>query len=390
MTARTSFRLSPRGHQNSSGTLGITQSAPYSATASRARSVRRLPHRRTWPAARTYASRRSSTTRIRRRRAVDDDDVDARVQMEREVRVEHVAASSSTTSVIETSFIGGRAYRDSSSPSSLSRAPRRARESVEVALKPDDVGVANRDARRTPRPAASTSRCRRTRPPRERAQRIAEAHVDDERPVGAPSLERRVVDDERDGSDRRSVLASSPGARVTYWPSGLSPRARRDALVLPLLERAEREVQDVRRMPVVQRAPAAARRRCATPKLIVIAGIRAVGGLQVRTVRARRIVDRRRAARRARSCARRRTLRRPGRGTKCRLSAKTTPCVAGTAASTLLERAAARHPELVGVGVDHPVRAVLGRREPRHVRAPRSVAHLALAPGSGRRCPSRA
>ena len=48
----------------------------------------------------------------------------------------------------------------------------------------------------------------------------------------------------------------------------------------------------------------------------------------------------------------------------------------------VLERAATRPPELVRVGVDHPVRAVLGRREPRHPASP-------TRPGASRR-PARA
>ena len=43
-----------------------------------------------------------------------------------------------------------------------------------------------------------------------------------------------------------------------------------------------------------------------------------------------------------------------------------------------LERRAARHPELVRVGIDHPVGGVLGGCEPRHVCPPWTVVHLAL------------
>ena len=42
----------------------------------------------------------------------------------------------------------------------------------------------------------------------------------------------------------------------------------------------------------------------------------------------------------------------------------------------VLQRAAARPPELVRIRVDHPVGAVLGRREPRHPRDPRVLAHV--------------
>ena len=41
----------------------------------------------------------------------------------------------------------------------------------------------------------------------------------------------------------------------------------------------------------------------------------------------------------------------------------------------LLERAVTRHPELVRVGVDHPVGVVLGRGKARHVGAPWPIAH---------------
>ena len=42
----------------------------------------------------------------------------------------------------------------------------------------------------------------------------------------------------------------------------------------------------------------------------------------------------------------------------------------------VLQRASARPPELVGVGVDHPVRAVVGRGQARHVRNPLLLAHV--------------
>ena len=50
------------------------------------------------------------------------------------------------------------------------------------------------------------------------------------------------------------------------------------------------------------------------------------------------------------------------------------PVRVGHGGKDLLQRAAARPPELVGVGVDHPIRAELGRREPRHPRDPLALA----------------
>ena len=89
----------------------------------------------------------------------------------------------------------------------------------------------------------------------------------------------------------------------------VSTRTARTPLVLPLAEGAEREVEDLRRMPVVDRAPAAAATVC-EPKLIDDRGIRAVRSLQVRPVRAGGSLIAP-AAIRERSCARRRTRRRP-------------------------------------------------------------------------------
>ena len=66
----------------------------------------------------------------------------------------------------------------------------------------------------------------------------------------------------------------------------------------------------------------------------------------------------------------------PGRGTNMRRNAPTVPYRCGTAPSTSRERRASRPPELVGVGVDHPVGAEVGRGEPRHARHPLVLAEV--------------
>ena len=48
----------------------------------------------------------------------------------------------------------------------------------------------------------------------------------------------------------------------------------------------------------------------------------------------------------------------------------------GNGAEQLLQARAARKPELVGVGVEDPVRAEVGRREPRHPRDPLALAEV--------------
>ena len=67
--------------------------------------------------------------------------------------------------------------------------------------------------------------------------------------------------------------------------------------------------------------------------------------------------------------ARRGTRRRSRAGTKFRTRPRTTPYRRGTAPG-VLQRGAARPPELVGVAVDDPVGPVLGRRQTRHARLP--------------------
>jgi hypothetical protein len=51
------------------------------------------------------------------------------------------------------------------------------------------------------------------------------------------------------------------------------------------------------------------------------------------------------------------------------------PESAGDGGERVRERASPRHPELVGVGVDDPVGAVLGRREAGHAGAPDALPH---------------
>ncbi len=257
---------------------------------------------------------------------------------------------------------------------------------VEVAPKPDDVRVAHARRRRTRRSPRSELPPHSTRHAA-RAARRAAACPRAASPSPAPA---RAVASSTTSARKRSALLPLSGARsaVTYWPSGLSPRARRE----PLFSHCASERNGKCRT-------SAGCQLCSARQRVLDDGVRpeadrdrrvaAVGRLQVRPVRARRIVDRRRrrdphghplgeraivvgprhevAAEREDDAVRRRDGR-----------------------EHVLQRSAARHPELVRVGVDHPVGAVLGRGEPRHVRAPRSVAHLALAPRCRRRSPSRA
>ena len=65
-----------------------------------------------------------------------------------------------------------------------------------------------------------------------------------------------------------------------------------------------------------------------------------------------------------------------GRGTKFRHAPRTTPKRVGNGREQLAEVASPRPPELVGVGVEDPVRAELGRREARHARHPLALAKV--------------
>ena len=104
--------------------------------------------------------------------------------------------------------------------------------------------------------------------------------------------------------------------------------------------------------------------------------------LQVWSVRARRVVDRHRARRRERSSARRRTARRRD-AERSAGSAHNDTVVLGHRSEDVLERPGARHPELVRVGVDHPVRAVIGGREACHATCATARRASHPRPGSG-------
>ena len=156
--ARTSFSVPPRGHQNSSASEWITQSAPCSVAARRAIRVTHRPGacRRRPPGggggalcARTARGspsfRRSSVVRR-------DDEVDSRVQVEGELRVDHVGLVTrqerhdephpSTARASTTASTTRSAARPSTTPTTCSTARRRSAgelvRTLERALDPGD------------------------------------------------------------------------------------------------------------------------------------------------------------------------------------------------------------------------------------------------------------
>ena len=211
-------------------------------------------------------------------------------------------------------------------------------------------------------------------------------------PKGARIAARSRVSTESDpsASPRSSVSSSTTSARNSsallpplhrsqrghvLAERLVAPRAPR-SFVLPLRERPERKVEDIRRMPVVECAPPAAgdgvRAEANRDR-----GIGAVRRLEVRSVRARRVVERcRRGHPHDHALGEGGLI--VGSGCKVEAQPEHDPVRLRHGREYVLQHPAARHPELVRVRVYHPVGAVLHGREPRHVRPPRAVAHLAL------------
>ena len=130
-------------------------------------------------------------------------------------------------------------------------------------------------------------------------------------------------------------------------------------------------------MEDLDRVPPAQRDEVVRERLVVAASdadVRpgAVRGLEVRAERVR--MEARRASRAVIRSAKNRSS--SGRGTKFRQAPRTAPKRPGTAASSSFSARAAGVPELVGVGVQDPVRAEVGRREPRHPRDPLALAQV--------------
>ena len=116
------------------------------------------------------------------------------------------------------------------------------------------------------------------------------------------------------------------------------------------------------------------------PRATVTSWIRAMRDLDDRPVKARRVVDRR-VLRQASGHALRDGLPVLGPRDERAPEALHDAVLLRDRSQHFLERAAARPPEFIRVCIDDPVRAVLGRREPRHARAPLAVVHLARTRG---------
>ena len=200
MTARTSFRLSPRGHQNSSAGTGKTQSAPCSATARRPNSVTSTSREACVATSRIRPEHVAMTSSARIRRG--DDEVDACVQVEGEVRVQrarrrHQSVRSSTN------VIGCRAYRATRPcPSEIAPAARSSRRRTAADARHPRLGLRLRRTDRSRRPRAATLG---RMPRRPRGRRAG-----DGRPSSAPSAIPR--------SRAESSMTSAAEASARYGP----------------------------------------------------------------------------------------------------------------------------------------------------------------------------
>ena len=186
----------------------------------------------------------------------------------------------------------------------------------------------------------------------------------------------RVVDDER--RVERVQLAGTVGVVRLGHVAGdallrvpLERDELRDVLPSALLERPDGEVEDL------DRVPASERDEIGGERLVVAAadphvGAGAMRRLEMRAERmgmeARRAETRRHALREEPPVVRARHERPPGPTDGAE------PLWDGS--EQLLEAAAARMPELVGVRVEDPVGAEVGRREPCHPRDPLALAQV--------------
>src|SRR5439155_8145928 len=128
-----------------------------------------------------------------------------------------------------------------------------------------------------------------------RAQRIPEPGVDDERSVAKATLERAVVDRQRCVElGETALVAGALKLVVVGVPTGAQSRTQMFVLAVTLLEAADREVKELDRVPATQRQELRFQNLMCTRRQGHV-GIGAVHGLEVRSEKARRVVDRRRA-----------------------------------------------------------------------------------------------
>ena len=160
----------------------------------------------------------------------------------------------------------------------------------------------------------------------ERARRRAGACRAASVPLASPRCELLVVDDQRlvellEAARSLGVVRLGHVVRDPLLRVPLERDELRHVLPHAVLERADREVQDLDRVPAAQREQAVAER------LVVPATDAHVGHCAMRRlrVRAQRVVDGTRACVAARSSARRRSGSSSGRGTKFRHAPRTTP-----------------------------------------------------------------
>src|SRR3990172_11084106 len=127
-----------------------------------------------------------------------------------------------------------------------------------MAVEPDEVGLASGRAVLN-HARVRRSRERRRRPPCARsdtvlAQRVAQPEVEDERARVEASLEALVTDDQRPIAVR-SPAGLAREQSVDVLAERLVAAGAPRSLPLPLLDRAEREVEDVGGGPVAGRGP---------------------------------------------------------------------------------------------------------------------------------------
>ncbi len=283
-SANASFNDEPRGYQNSSASLLITQSAPNSVAARRAIRVTHSPWRRPFgrladqvEAARALVRLEDLGRAVLRGVVRRDHEVDARVEMERDLRVDDVRLVAREHREDE---LHRRAARFTSRPTLRYDAPHRsaldrveaAVQRVDLPLQPDEVRLARARSRRSRRrrrrrrsAARTTAGCdrrpaaRRTGPRRAASGGVTEARVLDERAVLDPALEGVVVDHERVVElVEPPLLAGAMNLVVVRVAARAERRAQVRVLAVRLLEAAEREVEELDRVP----ARAAGRAGC--------------------------------------------------------------------------------------------------------------------------------
>ena len=241
------------------------------------------------------------------------------------------------------------------------------------------VGSGNVRAPRSPgmREGPSRRLALRRRQPEVR-ERVAQPRVDDEPSLDDAVLELFIVDHERPvvvvdraGLHRLVHLRQVPGARPV--DVRLEGGSHDERLPRALLGCAQREVERLDRIPATQRSELGVLHRVVPPDE---RGTRicSMDDLADRPVQRARIVDRRECGEPHRHALGEVAV--AGTRNEGPQERADGPVALGNRREHLLQRAAARPPELVRIGVDHPVGAELGRRETRHASDPLAVAQF--------------